>query len=230
MLLTRQVAHFQTSFNMKELETFHASLNGVLPWDIRVREVAAVQHEFHARYSAKRKIYLYKAYSDPFMDPFQLGYTLHVRERLNIEAMREAAKFLIGEHDFTAFANASRQVIKGGFVREIYKFEVNKQDCTFLFEVEGSGFFYKQVRNMVGLLLEIGKELLPPSAAQILLTSRCRKLLGYHAPSAPPQGLYLVRVVYDKADLEPPAGSPHNSRGIFQTHSKCKIFFPHVVH
>lgn len=105
------------------------SLNGVLPFDIRVREVAAVQHEFHARYSAKRKIYHYKAYCDPIMDPFQLGYALHVRTCLNIDAMREAAKFLIGKHDFKAFANVSKQVMKGGFVREIYNFKITEKVC-----------------------------------------------------------------------------------------------------
>lgn len=80
------------------------------------------------------------------------------------------------------------------------------------------------------MLLEIGKELLPPTAAQIILASQCRKLLAYHAPTAPPQGLYLVRVVYDEVDLERPPGSPNSSCGIFQTHSTCKVLFPHVVH
>lgn len=114
---------------MNELQSLHMSLNGVLPLDIRVREVAAVRHEFHARYSAKRKIYHYKAYCDPIIDPFQLGYALHVRASLNIDAMREAANFLTGKHDFTAFANVSKQVMNGGFVREIYNFEIIEKVC-----------------------------------------------------------------------------------------------------
>eukprot|EP00250_Pteridium_aquilinum_P034452 c7607_g1_i2 orf=113-1159(-) len=225
-----QVVQFQTPFQLKELRSVHASVNGLLPVDIRVREVAAVQPQFNARYSAKRKIYQYKAYCNPIMDPFQSGYALQVRESLNINAMREAARFFLGVHDFRAFANVAKQVRKGGFVREIYRFDITEKETFLLFEVEGSGFLYRQVRNMVGLLLKIGKELLPPSAVQTILASQCRKLLAYHASTAPPYGLYLVRVVYDEADLEVPPGSPQISCGIFQTHSECKVLFPHVVH
>lgn len=223
-----QVVQFQTPFQLEDLQSFHSSLNGLLPSDIRVREMAAVPPHFHARYSAKGKIYHYKVYCNPIMDPFQLRYALHVRESLNIHVMREAAGYMVGEHDFEAFANVSKKIVKGGFVRKIYRLDITEKDKNFLFEVEGSGFLYKQVRNMIGLLLVIGKELLPPSAVQTILASRDRKLLAYHAPTAPPNGLYLMRVIYDEHDLYLPTAPPYYSRGIFQTHSKCKVLFPNA--
>ncbi|MCO5592891.1 hypothetical protein L7F22_046895 [Adiantum nelumboides] len=223
-----QVAQFQTPFHLDDLQSFHSSLNGLLPSDIRVREIAAVPPQFHARYSAKGKIYHYKAYCDPIMDPFQLCYALHVKESLNIHVMNEAARYMEGEHNFQAFANVSNKIMKGSFVRKIHRLDITEKEKNFLFEVEGSGFLYKQVRNMVGLLLVIGKELLPPSAVQTILDSRCRKLLAYHAPTAPPNGLHLMRVIYDEADLMPSSRPPYNSCGIFQTQSKCKLLLSNV--
>ncbi|KAH7441569.1 hypothetical protein KP509_03G044000 [Ceratopteris richardii] len=223
-----QVAQFQTPFEVEDLRTFHASINGILPNDIRVREIAAVSPEFHARYRAKGKIYHYKVYCNPVMDPFQLRYALHVRETLNIYAMKEAAGFLVGEHDFSAFANASKQQMKGGFVRKIYRLDITEMGANYLFEIEGNGFLYKQVRNMVGLILVVGKELLPPSAVETILSSRCRKLLAYHAPTAPSHGLHLMHVMYNEEDLIAPSGASRYSRGIFQTQSKCKLLLPHI--
>ncbi|KAI5073483.1 hypothetical protein GOP47_0011496 [Adiantum capillus-veneris] len=220
-----QVAQFQTPFHLDDLQSFHSSLNGLLPSDIRVREIAAVPPEFHARYSAKGKIYHYKVHCNPIMDPFQLRYAHHVRERLNIHVMREAARYMVGEHDFQALANVSNKIMKGGFVRKIHRLDITEKEKNFLFEVEGNGFLYKQVRNMVGLLLVIGKELLPPSAVQTIVTSKCRKLLAYHATTAPPNGLHLMRVIYDEADLNPASGPPYSSSGIFRTHSKCSLIF-----
>jgi tRNA pseudouridine38-40 synthase len=125
------VAQFFTSFPLKELQTLHTSLNGVLPSDIKVKEVAAAPHQFHPRYSAKRKLYHYKVHCSPFMDPFQVRYSLHVRQDLKVDAMREAAKYFVGKHDFSAFANVSKQYFREGSLREIYKFNIAEGVCSF---------------------------------------------------------------------------------------------------
>lgn len=122
--LSFQVAHFITPFNYDSLESIHAALNGLLPSDIRVREISAAVPEFHARFSARSKIYQYKIYDDSIMDPFQRHYAYHSVYRLNTTLMREAAKFFIGKHDFSAFVNASRNDRVPVPVKNIFRFDV----------------------------------------------------------------------------------------------------------
>ncbi|GLJ58870.1 hypothetical protein SUGI_1481130, partial [Cryptomeria japonica] len=121
-----QVAHFTTPFFFDQLESLHAGLNGVLPPDIRVREVAAVKTDFHARYSALKKTYHYKIYNDAIMDPFQNLYAYHFAHKLNIDVMRQAAKYFIGQHDFSAFITMSRGGLPTDPRREIFRFDVVK--------------------------------------------------------------------------------------------------------
>lgn len=86
----------------------HAALNGLLPPDIRVREISSAVPEFHARFSVTGKIYCYKIYNDTVMDPFHRLYAFHNLSKLNTCVMKEAAKYFVGKHDFSAFANAQR--------------------------------------------------------------------------------------------------------------------------
>lgn len=120
------MAHFVTPFNYDTLENVHAALNGLLPSDIRVREISAALPEFHARFSAKSKVYHYKIYNDSIMDPFQRHYVYHSVYKLNTAAMREAAKYFIGKHDFSAFVNVSRNNGVRDPVKTIFHFDVNE--------------------------------------------------------------------------------------------------------
>lgn len=86
----------------------HAALNGLLPPDIRIREISSAVPEFHARFSVTGKIYCYKIYNDTVMDPFHRLYAFHNLSKLNTCVMKEAAKYFVGKHDFSAFANAQR--------------------------------------------------------------------------------------------------------------------------
>lgn len=122
--LSFQVAHFVTPFNYDSLESIHAALNGLLPSDIRVREISPAMPEFHARFSAKRKIYHYKIYNDTIMDPFQHRYAHHSAYKLNAAVMREAASYFIGKHDFSAFVNASHNDRVRDPVKNIFRFDV----------------------------------------------------------------------------------------------------------
>ncbi|TYG78691.1 hypothetical protein ES288_D02G080400v1 [Gossypium darwinii] len=138
-----QVAHFITPFNYDSLETIHAALNGLLPSGIRVREISAATPEFHARFSAKSKVYHYKIYNDTIMDPFQRHYVYHSVYKLNSAAMREAAKMFIRKHDFSAFVNASRNDRVPDPVKTIFRFDVIEMGPLIQLEVEGSGFLYR---------------------------------------------------------------------------------------
>ncbi|GER26261.1 unnamed protein product, partial [Striga asiatica] len=143
-----QVAHFITPFKYDSLESVHRALNGLLPSDIRIREIRAVMPEFHARFSVSSKIYKYKIYNDTIMDPFHRHYVYHSVYKLNTDAMRDAAKHFVGKHDFSAFANVSRNDGMPNPMKNIIRLDVNEMGPLLQLEVEGSGFLYRQVRNM----------------------------------------------------------------------------------
>lgn len=218
-----QVAHFVTPFNYDSLDHLHAALNGLLPSDIRVREISPAVPEFHARFSVRSKIYHYKIYNDTVMDPFQRYYAYHSAYKLNPEAMKEATKYFIGRHDFSAFANASRNDRAPNPVKNIFSFDVIEKGPLLQIEVEGSGFMYRQVRNMVALLIQIGKEAIPPGIVPMILASRDRKELAKYSLSAPPHGLCLIAVNYIEKHMQLPLGCPPKSLGRSHTISKCKL-------
>lgn len=218
-----QVAHFVTPFNYDSLDGVHDALNGLLPPDIRIREISPALPEFHARFSAKGKLYRYKVYDDAVMDPFQRHFAFHCTHKLNAAAINEAAKYFIGKHDFSAFANAARNGRMRNPVKTINSFDVIETGALLELEVEGSGFLYRQVRNMVALLLQIGKEAIPPDIVPMILGSRDRKVLAKYALAAPPHGLSLVAVKYDEEHLRLPSASPNVSFGRHHTISKCKL-------
>lgn len=118
------MAHFLTPFNYESLDSIHRALNGLLPSDIRIREIGPVVPEFHARFSVTSKIYHYRIYNDTIMDPFQRHYVYHSGYRLNADVMIDAAKQFVGEHDFSAFANVSRNDRVPNPVKNIFRCEV----------------------------------------------------------------------------------------------------------
>ncbi|XP_022138364.1 uncharacterized protein LOC111025167 [Momordica charantia] len=220
-----QVAHFITPFNYHSLENVHAALNGLLPADIRVREISPAMPHFHARFSTISKVYHYKIYNDTFLDPFHRCYTYHCAYKLNYAVMREAANYFIGKHDFSAFANAAHNDRVGNPVKIIFRFDVIEMGALVQLEVEGSGFLYRQVRNMVALLLQIGKEAIPPDVVPKILASRDRKELAKYASGAPPQGLCLMTINYNEDHLKFPSDCPETSFGRRHHVSKCKLPF-----
>ena len=121
-----QVAHFFTPFNYDNLEDIHAALNGLLPSDIRVREISPASAEFHARFSVKSKIYHYKIYNDSIMDPFQRHFAYHSIYKLNSAVMKEATKYFVGKHDFSAFANSSHNDRVPDPVKHIFRFDLKE--------------------------------------------------------------------------------------------------------
>ena len=185
-----QVAHFSSDQTL-DLHSLIYSLNGILPRDIRIREIIATADDFHARYSSKNKIYHYHLHLAPVQDPFTYLYATHVRSPLDLKKLKVALPTLIGTHDFTSFASAgcgSKNPVK-----TLQRLEIVQEPEGIRLEFEGNGFLYKMVRNIVGTLLEVGQNKRPVSDIPTILAQKDRRLAG---PTAPPKGLFLMRVEY----------------------------------
>lgn len=185
-----QVANFKTSSLMRTGEMLDY-LYRYLPEDIVVTRIKEVDERFHARYNAQSKKYLYRIWNHKYHDPFLRKYAEHIPEELNLEAMRQAASFLVGEHDFSAF-KSSRSKKKSNH-RIIYSIDFQKTGNMLEIIFHGNGFLHNMVRIMVGTLLEVGLERMKSETVQEILQSRNRTLAG---PTADAKGLYLVEVIY----------------------------------
>jgi tRNA pseudouridine38-40 synthase len=188
-----QVAAF-TLHNPIPIPNLRQALNRLLPPDIRVNEVAEVASDFHPRFHAKQKTYEYRILRTELCPPFLRNYVHHHPYRLDEAAMAELAPLLEGEHDFTAFAATDEKDEKGySKVRRIYSSRVSREGDVLLYRVRGSGFLKHMVRNIVGVLVEVGKGNLTRPDIEARLRPRCGIPAG---PSVPARGLYLMEVAY----------------------------------
>lgn len=167
------------------------SLNGVLPADIRVSRVSRVPLRFHAQKDALRKRYEYRIYNGEVLSPFERGYILQVVRPLDAGAIEEAARCLLGRHDFSGFAAASTGVRDR--TRTVFHSSLKKKGRRLYYRIEADGFLHHMVRNIVGTLLQIGSQRRPPEDMEIIRRSADRRQAGATAPA---HGLYLVRVWY----------------------------------
>jgi tRNA pseudouridine38-40 synthase len=167
------------------------ALNSKLPGEISIVSVEDVDPDFHARFMAKSKKYVYIIDTSSLISPFLARYAVHVKERLDIPAMQQAAGYLVGEHDFTSFMGAGSSVKTTQ--RRILAAEVIPHGEKIFFYIHGSGFLRHMVRNIAGTLLLIGNGELAPQEMVKILEKKDRSCAG---PTAPPQGLYLVGVDY----------------------------------
>lgn len=170
-----------------------AALNAHLPDTVCVLDAVEVGDDFHARYDAKGKRYVYRVLNREVRDPFYKDRALHYRYNIDVELLNKAAKDFIGEHDFTSFCTLDKRE-KGDFVRTIYDFSVERNGELVEFTVEGNGFLYNMVRIMVGTLLAINEGKLKPDSIPQIISEENRDSAG---PTAPAQGLYLEKVFYN---------------------------------
>lgn len=186
-----QCASFKATLILP-IEQLHVALNRRLPGDINIRAMNLADEDFHARYSAIGKTYVYKLYTSREKNPFLSRYAMHCPRTLNLEAMQVALTDFIGTHDFASF-KASGSTVKTT-VRTIESFTMTllEQD-QLVFEVKGDGFLYNMVRIMIGLLVEIGKENIEPTAVPDIILSQNRFNARWTAPAC---GLYLKEVHY----------------------------------
>jgi tRNA pseudouridine38-40 synthase len=185
-----QVASFKTHSSL-DVQSFLRALNSLLPEDIRIKGVEEIEGRFHARFSAKGKIYEYRILNGELPSPFHRHHAWFVPGRLDLESMREAALKLKGPHDFSSFCSAGSD--SSGPIREIYDIDVEVRGNLVVIQVEANAFLKQMVRNIVGGLVEVGKGKLTPSQFGDILEARDRRKAGMPAP---PQGLFLVKVNY----------------------------------
>ncbi|MEW6127752.1 MAG: tRNA pseudouridine(38-40) synthase TruA [Acidobacteriota bacterium] len=189
-----QVANFflERQFQAEKLRD---AINGNLERDIRVLKVELVSDEFHSRFSAKEKTYRYVIWTGAVMSAFEYRYAYHHRDRLNVEAMREATSCLIGQHDFSAFTVAASEV--ESHVRELRRLDIEVESEApgerLLIYATAEGFLRYMVRNLVGTLIDIGRGNRAASDMPEILASRDRARAGQ---TAKPHGLTLLKVGY----------------------------------
>ena len=215
-----QVANFKTACKIP-CENLLKALNNTLQPTVRVKDVREAPSGFHARYDVRSKTYRYRILQAPVASPFVNRFVWHSPFPLDVVRMARAAKLFEGEHDFSSFAAAEglvaqallpvqkrtaandaqagvpvlRKKAEGTLARTIFTSRILRRTrtCMLIYEVTGSGFLHHMVRNIVGTLVEVGRAKLEPVDMTRILQAHDRTLAG---PTAPAQGLCLVRVEY----------------------------------
>lgn len=184
--------HMDTELDIP-CEKVPLALNTALPDDIAVLSCKEVDGDFHARYCAKGKRYVYRLYDSHLRDPFINRYSVQYKGKLNVEAMNEAAQSFVGKHDFSAFCASGSEVEDR--VRTVYEMRVERIGNEVYVTVSADGFLYNMVRIMVGTLLEVSEGKLSAEDIKIALKTGKREQAGRTAAA---KGLCLDRVFYDE--------------------------------
>lgn len=182
-----QGAHFDTEWD-RPIATLERALNAVLPKDLAVRSLSAVDQGFSARFSAMSRAYRYTILNRPTRLPLLGRYSLHVSDRLDTDAMARAALLLVGKHDFGAFGTPPHG---DNTVREMHQARVSRDGELVHVDLEANAFLYRMVRRIVGTLLLVGKGQMTIDEFKQVLARQRRA-----GQSVPPQGLCLVAVKY----------------------------------
>lgn len=186
------VAVFDTDTRIPAARIAYA-INALLPEDVAVVSSEEVPSGWHPRKCASVKTYEYRILNREFPDPVRRRDTYFVSFPLDIERMREAAKYLVGEHDFRSFCSAQTTV--ENTVRTIYGLDIRKDDDLITISVQGNGFLYNMVRIIAGTLAGVGRGYFEPEEVGRMLEEKDRTKAGV---TAPPQGLTLVEIEYQE--------------------------------
>lgn len=182
------VAVFDTNARMPADKVSYA-LNQRLPDTIVIQDSFEVPGDFHPRYCRSNKTYQYNIRNSKFPLPTDRLYSHYVYYPLDIEAMQEAANYLIGEHDFKSFCSNGTRVVDT--VRTIYDIKILKENHNISIVINGNGFLYNMVRIIVGTLIKVGLTIYPPNYMIEILEKKDR---DYAGPKAPANGLTLVKI------------------------------------
>ena len=189
------VAVFDTETKIPA-EKISFALNQRLPDDIRIQKSEEVSEDFHPRYCDSTKTYEYKILNRKFPDPLNRLYTHFVYMPLDVQKMKEAAEYMVGEHDFASFCSSGSQVKTT--TRTVYNLDITKDDDIIKIKISGNGFLYNMVRIIVGTLLKVGLGIYPPEHVKEIIEAKDRYTAG---PKAPAKGLTLVGIEYEKNSL-----------------------------
>lgn len=168
------------------------ALNAHLPLDIRVMSATRCAEKFHARFDAKRKQYRYFVWNHHAMNPLLRHQAWHVGYKLDLAAMRAAAKSFLGKHDFKSLAG-TRSYEMESTVRTLTRCDIKRSGEMLTFIIEGDGFLYKMCRGIVGTLVQVGQGKIAADEISKILASKDRRAAGSTAPA---QGLVLWKVFY----------------------------------
>lgn len=194
-----QIVHFDTVLD-RSMHSWVSGVNSFLPNSVVVRWIKEVpfidpdaQDNFHARFSAYGRTYHYVLYNNPVRSPLWSQRAGWVFRPLDVDAMRESAKYLIGEHNFTVFRAASCQAKSP--VKHMYDVSIRQHGDLIVLSFHANAFLHHMVRNIVGALIYVGLNKKPSDWIAQLLNSCDRSL---SAPTFMPDGLYLAKIDYDK--------------------------------
>lgn len=187
-----QVGNFATSSEIPAPNLAHA-INAHLPRDIAVVRAEDAAKDFHARYGAKEKTYRYTIFSRDTPSPLLHDRAYHLRAELDLDEMKNAARHLIGRHDFGAFQSKASEKEDTSSVRTITRADLTTAGPLVEFHISADGFLYNMVRAIVGTLVEVGIGKMNAAEFKRIIDSKNRSLAG---PTAPPQGLCLMEVRY----------------------------------
>lgn len=172
-------------------DRFTFALNRFLPDSIVIQDSWEVSSDFHPRYCNTRKTYEYRILNTAVPLPQKRNFTWHVTGSIDIEKMKEAAAYIVGEHDFKSFCCVRTQA--ESTVRTIYSLEVLQEGSEIIIRIKGNGFLYNMVRIITGTLIQVGKGRFKPEYVKQMLEAKDRTVAGQ---TAPPQGLTLVGIEY----------------------------------
>ena len=188
-----QVAHFDLDMDLSEFK-MRESLNALLrelQAPVAVISAEKVGEDFHARFSAKGRGYIYRILNRRGPSPLRTNRVWLVSYNLDVAAMQKGAQYLLGNHDFSSFRGAGCQALSP--VKTLDKLDIERQGEEIIFTVEARSFIYHQVRNMVGSLMQVGNGTYTPEDIKRMLDAKNRAAAGISAPAC---GLYLNKVMY----------------------------------
>jgi len=185
-----QIANFYAD-NTFTTEEIYKYVNHYLPEDIAVNNIEVIEEQFHSRFNVSEKHYQYKIWNGIHSSIFERKYSYWIKDSLSIDKMKEAAKLLIGKHDFLGFSTKSK---KKNTIRDIYNISISSQGSMIIIDIYGEGFLYNMVRIIVGTLIEIGLSKKDINVIQRVFLSGIREDAGFTVPG---KGLCLVNVKYN---------------------------------
>jgi tRNA pseudouridine38-40 synthase len=186
-----QVAHFHSESNLN-IKNIQRGLNSLLPPDISIKEISDVDHDFHARYGAKSKVYRYIILNQRFSSPLYRNFSWFIHFNLDIELMNKAIQTLKGRHDFSSFKASGCSSHHP--VREVSNVSIKESPNRLIcLDIEANAFLKQMVRNIVGTIVNVGQGKIGLEEFVEILHAKDRKKAGITAPA---KGLFLLKVRY----------------------------------
>lgn len=188
-----QFAHFDTNSNL-DFSRLILPINNRLSSDVAIKSVKEVDSSFHARYSVMQKTYHYWCYVSKIRSPLKDNYAMQLMHMPDIEKMKQAMKFFVGEKDFTSFCTKRKDQENSNNIRKIFDFSLTVKDNQLMFSITGNGFLHNMVRIIVGTVLEVGEGKRKVEEIEEIFAKKNRIFAG---KPAKPNGLFLHEVKYD---------------------------------